>query len=74
MPTKELLVISFVMFTIIYWMAYKYNVRIMFFIGGLLWFVPLINIEDPFIKVVSISMFIMSLMLAFYNKDKGGSY
>ena len=74
MTLNTLLIITFIMLLFIYYLAFRFNNKVLFFIGGLLWFVPIVNIEDPFIKVVSTMMLIMSGVIAFYNGNNGGEY
>ena len=70
MSINELLYISLVLYTIIMIFGYIFNIKWLYLIAGLLWFVPIMQIDNMFIVLVSIVMLLAHGILVLYDKNE----
>lgn len=73
MELNHLLIIGLVMYVIGIYLAKVYQQKILFIVSGLLWFIPVTLVENSFIKIFSIVVFIVHILIAFYS-DKESEY
>lgn len=64
-----ILIIALVLFIIGIALAIYFHHKIMFFVTGLLWFVPIVIVPNIFIITFSVIMIIIFGLLAFYNSQ-----
>jgi len=51
-------------------MAYLFNIKWLYMIAGLLWFIPITQIDNMFIIIISSVMLLVHGMLGFYEKNE----
>ena len=73
METTTLLYITLIIYLIIMIFAYMFNIRWLYFIGGLLWFVPVTQLDNAFLVLISVIMVLAHGILGFYS-PKGSDF
>jgi len=63
-----LLYITFILYIMIMVFGFVFKINWIFMIAGLLWFVPIIEVDNMFIKLVAVTMLIVHGILGFYEK------
>ena len=71
MTTESLLYISFVIYLMVMVLGVWFRINWLFFVGGLLWFIPMTAIDNPWIMLVSAVLFIVHIVLAFFTRESG---
>ena len=66
-----LLYVTFVMYIVILVFAYLFDIKWLLMIVGLLWLIPIFEINNVFIVLVSSVMILAHFMLGFYEKKDG---
>ena len=67
MSINELLYISFIIYLMIMTFATLFKFKMLYMLAGLLWFIPVIQIDDIFITLVSAIMIIIHFILGLYE-------
>lgn len=70
MAITELLWIALIIYFIIMFIAYKFELKWLFLVGGLLWFIPITQIDNSFIILVSSVMILVHGVLGLYEKKE----
>ena len=70
MTINELLIITLIIYLIIIFIAYFLNVKWLYMVAGLLWFVPITQVDNPFIIAVSVAMVLTHGVLFTTNKKE----
>jgi len=70
MSVNELLYIALVLYTLVMVMGYIFHIKWLYLIAGLLWFIPITQIENVFIVLVSIVMLIAHGLLILLDKTE----
>lgn len=70
METNTLLYISFIIYIIIMTFGYLFKIRWLYLIAGLLWFIPITQIDNMFIIIISSIMIIAHGILGFYPSEE----
>jgi len=68
MTLNMLLYITFILYIMIMVFGFVFKINWIFMIAGLLWFVPIIEVDNMFIKLVAVTMLIVHGILGFYEK------
>ena len=63
----NILLIAFIMYIICLVIAYRFNIRWLFASTSVLWFIPILMIDNIFIVVFSVIMIIGTFVITFYN-------
>lgn len=66
----HILLVAFIMYIICLFIAYKFNIIWLFTATSVLWFIPILMIDNIFIIVFSVIMIIGTFVITFYN-NKG---
>jgi hypothetical protein len=67
---QSLLYIAFIIYLMIMSFAFIFKIKWLFMIAGFLWFIPITQIDNTFIVLISVVMFIVHSMLGFYEKKE----
>jgi len=67
MTINELLYIAFILYLMIMTFGYLFKIKWLFMLAGLLWFIPIIEVDNAFIVLVSSVMIIAHGILGFYE-------
>lgn len=67
METNTLLYITFIIYLIIMITGTMFKIKWLYMIAGLLWFIPITQIDNVFIVLISAVMLIVHGMLGFYE-------
>ena len=70
METNVLLYISLIIYFLVIGFGVIFKIKWLYMIAGLLWFIPLLEIENNFIKIVSVVMMLVHFMLGFKNDNE----
>ena len=70
MTTENLLYITLIIYLMIMTTGFIFKVKWLFMIGGLLWFIPILEVDNLFIIVVSSTMILVHFILGFYEKSE----
>jgi hypothetical protein len=70
MDTNTLLFIAFIIYIMVMVMSYLFKIRWLMMIAGLLWFIPITQIGDMWVIIVSSTMIIVHGILGFYEKNE----
>lgn len=73
MDTNMLLYISFILYIVVMVIATLFKIRWIYAIAGLFWFIPIFEIDNMFIVIISASMLLVHFLLAFYSQ-KGDDF
>ena len=71
MDTNLLLYIALVIYVIIIGFGLFFNIKWLIVLAGLLWFIPIIEIDNMFIILLSVIMLLGHGVLLFSNKESG---
>jgi len=71
MDTNLLLYITLVIYVIIIVFGLFFNIKWLIVLAGLLWFIPIIEIDNMFIILLSAIMLLAHGVLLFSNKESG---
>lgn len=74
METNQLLYFALIIYIIIMAVATLFRVRWLYMVAGLLWFIPIVEIDNATIKIVASAFFLTHAILAFYNKDESEDF
>ena len=69
MSINMLLYISFLIYITTMVLGFVFKAKWIFMIAGILWFIPLIEIDNIFIKVISISLMITHFAMGLVGKN-----
>lgn len=69
METNTLLYIAFIIYIVIMVFGYLFKINWIYIIAGMLWFIPIIEIENMFIILISVIMIIAHGILGFTLKN-----
>lgn len=70
MTDNLLLIIALIMFLIGMITARYFNLRWLYALSGLLWFLPIVMIENIFIVIFSSVMIIACALIGFYDNER----
>ena len=70
MTTQMLLYITFILYLMIMVFGFAFKIKWLFMIAGLLWFIPIFEIDNMFIVIVSATMLIVHGILGFYEPSE----
>jgi len=70
MDTNTLLYISFVIYLMVMTLGYLFKVKWLYILAGLLWFIPITNIENVFLILISVIMLLAHLMLGLTQDER----
>ena len=73
MSVNEVLYIGFIIYLIMLVMSYLLKNKYIFLLSGLIWFIPIFEVDNTFIKLVSVIMLIMHFMIGMVE-DNGGDF
>ena len=71
MTDIQILLTALVVYAIAIVIAIRYNQKWILLATSVLWFVPMLLVENTFISVFSIIMIIATFVIVFYNKEEG---
>ena len=66
----NILWIALIVYIMIMFFAYFFRIKWLMMLAGFLWFVPLSYVDDSFIELTSIGMFLSHAFLLLYKKDE----
>jgi len=66
----NILWIALIVYIMIMFFAYFFKIKWLMMLAGFLWFVPLSHVDDTFIELTSIGMFLSHGFLLLYKKDE----
>jgi len=64
-----LLYISLIIYITVMMFAYLFKIKWLYILAGLIWFIPLAEINNMFIMIISITMLIAHFMLGLTSND-----
>ena len=67
MDVNNLLYITLLIYFLVMTFGYLFRIKWLFMIAGFLWFIPIFEIDNTFIKLISVVMFLVHIMLGFYE-------
>lgn len=73
METNTLLYIALIIYLMVMIFGYIFKLKWLYFIGGLLWFIPILEIDNTFIVLISATMILAHGILGF-TKEKGDDF
>lgn len=71
MNDMHILLIALVMYVICMFLSLKFNIKWLFVATSVLWFIPIILIDNLFIIVFSVIMIIVTFVITFFNERDG---
>ena len=72
MDLNMLLYIAFIMYIMIMVFSYFFRVKWLLMISGLLWFIPVFEISNVWVTLVSVIMILAHFILGFIDSESGG--
>jgi len=72
MSINEILYIALILYLIVMIVGYIFEVKWLYLIAGLLWFIPITQIDNIFIVMVSAVMLVVHGMLVLFEKKESG--
>ena len=70
MDTNMLLYIGLIIYIIIMVLATLFKFKFLYMVAGLLWFIPLVEIDNSWIKLVSVIIFLVHILIGLYNPNE----
>lgn len=70
MDTNTLLYISFIIYLMIMIFGFVFKIKWLFMVAGLVWFIPIFEIPNMFIVLVSSIMIVSHGLLGFYTPSE----
>jgi len=70
MEINTILYIAFIMYLIIMIFGYFFKAQWLFMIAGLLWFIPIFEIDNLFITLIGVIMLVFHGILGFYDSSE----
>jgi hypothetical protein len=70
MNIEMILYIGFIMYVLIMFLGFLFKIKWLFMIAGLLWFIPIFEIDNIFLIVVSSVMIVLHGILGFYEPQE----
>ena len=70
METNMLLYIALVIYIIIMVLATLFKFKYLYMVAGLLWLIPLVELDNAWIKLVSVIVFIVHIILGLYSTEE----
>lgn len=70
LPINDLLTLTLIMYVIIIIIAYLLNIKLLYMVGGLLWLIPITQVNNTFIILVSSIMFLVHAVMTLTNKKE----
>lgn len=70
MDVNTLLYISLLIYTVVMLLGFLFNIKWLYMVAGLLWFIPITQIDNLFIVLISSVMILVHGMLGFYEKKE----
>jgi len=70
MTTEMLLYITFILYIMVMILAFVFKIKWLMMIAGLLWFIPILEVDNLFIILVSSTMILVHFILGFYEKSE----
>ena len=70
METNMLLYIALVIYIIIMVLATLFKFKYLYMVAGLLWLIPLVELDNAWIKLVSVIIFIVHIILGLYSTEE----
>jgi hypothetical protein len=65
-----LLYIALVIYIIIMVLATLFKFKYLYMVAGLLWLIPLVELDNAWIKLVSVIVFIVHIILGLYSTEE----
>jgi|AntAceMinimDraft_18_1070375.scaffolds.fasta_scaffold551793_1 hypothetical protein len=72
MDVNTLLYIAFIIYIMVMVFGYMFKFQWLYMIAGFLWFIPLTQIDNGFIILISAIMIIVHFILGLASNEKGG--
>lgn len=69
MTTNTLLFISLIIYFIIMAFGLVFKIKWLYILAGLVWFIPLLEIDNAWLKIVSVVMILTHFMLGLKNEN-----
>ena len=70
METNMLLYIALIIYIIIMVLATLFKFKYLYMVAGLLWLIPLVELDNAWIKLVSVIIFIVHIILGLYSTEE----
>ena len=67
MTIDNLLYITLIVYSMVMTFGYLFKFKYLYMIGGLLWFIPIIEIDNVFIILISVVMMVSHFVLGFMD-------
>jgi hypothetical protein len=65
----NILLVAFIMYLICLFLFLKFKIKWLFIATSVLWFIPIMLIDNIFIVVFSVIMIIITFVITFFNKE-----
>lgn len=65
MNSNMLMYISLILYALLMAIGFLFRTQWIFMIAGLLWFIPIVEIDNTFIRIIAISMILFHAILGF---------
>lgn len=65
----NILLVAFIMYLICLFLYYKFRIKWLFIATSVLWFIPIVLIDNIFIVVFSVIMIIITFVITFFDKE-----
>lgn len=72
MESEMLLYITLILYLMVLTFGYLFKFKWLMMLVGLLWFIPIIEIDNMFIRLIGVIMIIVHVSLGLTNSDTGG--
>jgi len=70
MESNELLYIAFIIYLMIMTFGYLFKFKLLYILAGLIWFIPVMEIDNIFIQLISVVMIITHFIFGFYESKE----
>lgn len=71
MNEMHILLVALVMYVICMYLSIQFSIKWLFVATSVLWFIPIILIDNLFIIVFSVIMIIVTFVITFFNERDG---
>ncbi len=70
MDINNLLYIAFIIYIMIMILGFVFKAKYLFMLAGIIWFIPMIEIDNVFIRVISIALLITHFAMGLVGKGE----
>ena len=70
----NILLVAFIMYIICLFLYFKFNIKWILIATSVLWFIPILLIDNIFIVVFSVIMIIITFVITFFNKKEDNEF